>query len=75
MTLSFFPLSAPTVMVMRLMIPPGVPAWQPIVAGVSTLAATVAFVWAAGRIFRVGIPHARVRGANYAAVLRWVLRG
>jgi ABC-2 type transport system permease protein len=74
MTLSFFPLSAPTVMVMRLMIPPGVPTWQPIVAGLSTLAATVAFVWAAGRIFRVGILM-QGKGANYAAVLRWVLRG
>jgi ABC-2 type transport system permease protein len=74
MTLSFFPLSAPTVMVMRLVIPPGVPVWQPIVAGASTLAATVAFVWAAGRIFRVGILM-QGKGANYAAVLRWVLRG
>jgi ABC-2 type transport system permease protein len=74
MTLSFFPLSAPTVMMMRLLIPPGVPAWQPIVAAASALAATVAFVWAAGRIFRVGILM-QGKGANYAAVLRWVLSG
>ncbi|MGD0464279.1 MAG: ABC transporter permease [Tepidisphaeraceae bacterium] len=74
MTLSFFPLSAPMVMVMRLTIPPGVPAWQPIVAGASALAATVGFVWAAGRIFRVGILM-QGKGANYAAVLRWILRG
>jgi ABC-2 type transport system permease protein len=74
MALSFFPLSAPTVMVMRLTIPPGVPAWQPIVAAASALAATVGFVWAAGRIFRVGILM-QGKGANYAAVLRWILRG
>jgi ABC-2 type transport system permease protein len=73
-TLSFFPLSAPMVMVMRLTIPPGVPAWQPIVAAASTLAATVGLVWAAGRIFRVGILM-QGKGANYAAVLRWILRG
>jgi ABC-2 type transport system permease protein len=74
LALSFFPLSAPTVMVMRLTIPPGVPVWQPIVAALSTLAATVGFVWAAGRIFRVGILM-QGKGANYAAVLRWILRG
>ncbi|MGD0540456.1 MAG: ABC transporter permease [Tepidisphaeraceae bacterium] len=74
MTLSFFPMSAPMVMMMRLTIPPGVPAWQPIVAAASALAATVGFVWAAGRIFRVGILM-QGKGANYAAVLRWILRG
>jgi ABC-2 type transport system permease protein len=74
MTLSFFPMSAPMVMMMRMTIPPGVPAWQPIVAAASALAATVAFVWAAGRIFRVGILM-QGKGANYAAVLRWILRG
>jgi ABC-2 type transport system permease protein len=74
MTLSFFPMSAPMVMMLRMTIPPGVPAWQPIVAAASALAATVAFVWAAGRIFRVGILM-QGKGANYAAVLRWILRG
>jgi ABC-2 type transport system permease protein len=74
MTLSFFPMSAPTIMVMRLTIPPGVPMWEPIAAAASTLAATVLFIWAAGRIFRVGILM-QGKGANYTAVLRWVLRG
>jgi ABC-2 type transport system permease protein len=73
-TLSFFPLSAPMVMVMRLTIPPGIAIWQPIVAGALTLAATMGLVWAAGRIFRIGILM-QGKGANYAAVLRWILRG
>jgi ABC-2 type transport system permease protein len=72
--MSFFPLSAPMIMVLRLTIPPGVPAWEPIVAAVLTLAATVACVWVAGRIFRVGILM-QGKGANYAAVLRWIIRG
>jgi ABC-2 type transport system permease protein len=72
--MSFFPLSAPTVMIMRLTIPPGVPVWQPMVAAVAALAATIAFVWAAGRIFRVGILM-QGKGANYAAVLRWIVWG
>jgi ABC-2 type transport system permease protein len=72
--MSFFPLSAPMVMVMRLTIPPGVPVWQPILSAVITLATTVVCVWAAGRIFRVGIL-IQGKGANYAAVMKWVLRG
>jgi ABC-2 type transport system permease protein len=72
--MSFFPLSAPMVMVLRLTIPPGVPAWQPIVAAVLTLATTIGCVWMAGRIFRVGILM-QGKGANYAAVLRWIIRG
>jgi ABC-2 type transport system permease protein len=74
MALSFFPLSAPTIMVMRLTIPPGIPAWQPILAAISTLVATVILIWAAGRIFRIGILM-QGKGANYAAVMKWILRG
>lgn len=73
-TMSFFPLSAPTIMVLRLTMPPGVPAWQPVVAAAMTLAATVGMVWAAGRIFRVGFLM-QGKGANYASVFRWILRG
>jgi ABC-2 type transport system permease protein len=72
--MSFFPLSAPTIMVMRLTMPPGVPFWEPMVAAALTLAATVAMVWAAGRIFRVGFLM-QGKGANYAAIFRWILRG
>jgi ABC-2 type transport system permease protein len=74
MVMSFFPLSAPTIMVMRLTIPPGVPLWQPILAAASTLAATIILIWAAGRIFRIGILM-QGKGANYAAVLKWIIRG
>jgi ABC-2 type transport system permease protein len=61
-------------MVLRVTIPPGVQAWQPILAALITLVTTVALVWAAGRIFRVGILM-QGKGANYAAVARWILRG
>ena len=74
MVMSFFPMSAPTIMVMRVTIPPGVPVWQPILAALSTLTATIIFIWAAGRIFRIGILM-QGKGANYAAVLKWILRG
>ena len=55
MGFSFFPLSAPIVTITRVAIPPGIPTWQPIASIVVSLIATVALVWAAGRIFRVGI--------------------
>jgi ABC-type Na+ efflux pump permease subunit len=71
---SFFPTSAPMVMVARLSIPPGVPVWQAILAAAITLASTAALVWAAGRIFRVGIlMHGQ--GAKFGEMMRWVVRG
>jgi ABC-2 type transport system permease protein len=72
--LSFFPLSAPMVMVMRVTLPPGIAVWEPIIGAISALVATVVLIWAAGRIFRVGILM-QGKGANYAAVLQWIVRG
>jgi ABC-2 type transport system permease protein len=71
---SFFPTSAPMVMVARLSIPPGVPVWQAIVAALITLVTTAGLVWAAGRIFRVGIL-LHGQGAKFGDLLRWVVRG
>jgi ABC-2 type transport system permease protein len=71
---SFFPTSAPMVMVARLSIPPGVPAWQAVLAAVITLSSTAALVWAAGRIFRVGIL-LHGQGARFADMIKWVVRG
>ena len=69
--LSFFPFSTPMLMVARLAIPPGVPWWQPIVGVLVVLATTLICVWAAGRIFRVGILM-QGKGAQLGDLLRWV---
>ena len=53
--LSMFPTMTPFIMMMRLAIPPGPPVWQVAVAVLIVLATTTFLVWAAGRIFRVGI--------------------
>ena len=53
--LSMFPTMTPFIMMMRLAMPPGPPAWQVIVSVIGVLATTTFLVWAAGRIFRVGI--------------------
>jgi ABC-2 type transport system permease protein len=71
---SFFPFATPMLMVARIAVPPGVPAWQPWVGVVIVLATTFVCVWAAGRIFRVGLLM-QGKGARPADLARWVLRG
>ena len=72
--LSFFPFVTPMLMTARLAIPPGPDPWQPTVAVVVVLAVTVACVYAAGRIFRVGILM-QGKGARFGQLLQWVFRG
>jgi ABC-2 type transport system permease protein len=71
---SFFPFATPMLMIARQAIPPGVPAWQPYAGAAVVLATTLFCVWAAGRIFRVGLLM-QGKGANLAQMARWVLRG
>ena len=53
--LSFVPTVTPFAMMLRLAMPPGPPLWQVVVSVVVLLASTAGIVWAAGRIFRVGL--------------------
>jgi ABC-2 type transport system permease protein len=71
---SFFPLATPMLMVARQAIPPGIPLWQPLLGVVLVLATTVFCVWAAGRVFRIGLL-AQGKGANLAEMARWVFSG
>jgi ABC-2 type transport system permease protein len=73
-SLSFFPFATPMLMIVRLSIPPGIPLWQPLVGIVLVLATTLLCVWAAGRIFRVGILM-QGKGAKLGEMMRWVFRG
>jgi ABC-2 type transport system permease protein len=71
---SFFPFGGPMILVARESVPPGVPPWQ-MAAGITiTLATTALCVWAAGRIFRVGILM-QGKGAKPSEILRWVIKG
>lgn len=72
--LSFFPFATPLLMIARQSAPPGIPLWQPLVGIVVVLATTVLCVWAAGRIFRVGLLM-QGKGARLGEMLRWVFRG
>ena len=69
--LSFFPTITPFAMMLRLVMPPGPPIWQ-VVASVALLLATTALVvWAAGRIFRVGLLM-QGKPPNLPELLRWI---
>ena len=72
--LSFFPFATPMVMIIRQAVPPGIPWWQPVLGILGMIAMTTACVYAAGRVFRVGLLM-QGKGANFAQMARWVFRG
>lgn len=69
--MSMFPTVTPFIMMMRLAIPPGPPFWQVLLSVALVLATTVLLVWAAGRIFRVGILM-QGKAPNLPEVLKWI---
>lgn len=71
---SLLPNATPMLMVARIAIPPGIPTWQPVLGVALVLLATLACVYVAGRIFRMGILM-QGKGANFKDLCRWVLRG
>jgi ABC-2 type transport system permease protein len=71
---SFFPFATPMLMVARLAVPPGIAWWQPVLGMALVLATTVLCVYAAGRIFRVGILM-QGKGARFGEMIKWVFRG
>ena len=71
---SWFPFATPFLLVARQSVPPGVPAAQ-MAGGIAlVLATTLGCVWAAGRIFRVGLLM-QGKGAKFGDLFRWVLKG
>jgi len=72
--LSFFPFATPSLMIARLAIPPGIPLWEPVLGVVVVLVSTILCVYAAGRIFRVGILM-QGKGARLGEMMKWIVRG
>jgi ABC-type Na+ efflux pump permease subunit len=68
---SFFPTAAPFLMLIRLAMTPAPPLWQVLLSVVLMLTSTCALVWAAGKIFRVGLLM-QGKGATLAEMIRWV---
>ena len=74
MWVSFFPPATPMMMVTRMAVPPGIPIWQPI-AGIPIVLAFSAFcVFAAGRVFRIGI---LIQGKppKMGQLVKWIVSG
>jgi ABC-2 type transport system permease protein len=71
---SFVPTATPMLMLLRIAVPPGIAWWQPALGLVLMLLTTLLFVYAAGRIFRVGILM-QGKGASVRDLARWVVRG
>ncbi len=71
--LSFFPLTAPMLMMARLTATSAIPAWQPMVSAFVTFTSAGLFVVGAGRIFRIGIL-ARGKAPTFAELIRWAIR-
>ena len=74
LVMSLIPPLTPMLMIVRQSVPPGVPIWQPLSGIVLVLAATLICVFAAGRIFRVGMLM-QGKGAKVSEMVRWAIRG
>ena len=71
---SLFPTATPFLMLPLTTISPGPPLWQQAAGIVLTTATMVLFVWAAGRIFRVGLLM-QGKSATFGEMIRWVRAG
>lgn len=72
--LSFIPPATSLMMVLRLGSTASIPLWQPALGIVVMLAATLVCIFAAARIFRIGIL-AQGKSPKMAELLRWAIRG
>jgi ABC-2 type transport system permease protein len=68
---SLVPFFAPFAMMLRLALAPGPPVWQVLVAVGLLVATTLGVVWAAGRVFRVGLLM-QGKPPNLPELLRWI---
>ncbi len=69
--LSLIPTATPFLMLVRLAMTPPPPVWQILLSLVLTALSTTALVWAAGRIFRVGLLM-QGKPPNLPELLRWI---
>jgi ABC-2 type transport system permease protein len=69
--LSIFPFSAPLTMMLRVGLHPSAPLWQVGLAALLMLATALGCIWAAGRIFRVGLLM-QGKSASLGQMARWI---
>jgi ABC-type Na+ efflux pump permease subunit len=72
--MSLFPPATPFLMLMRMALSPAPPAWQVVLSVILTTLTALACVWAAGKIFRIGIlSHGKT--PSFRELARWVVSG
>jgi len=71
---SFFPPATPMIMITRMAVPPGIPLWQPLVGIPLVLLFSVFCIFAAGRVFRIGL---LIQGKPPKAgeLAKWIVKG
>jgi ABC-2 type transport system permease protein len=72
--MSFFPPVTPMLMLARQATPPGIAWWQPALAILWVVVVTLLCIYAAGRIFRVGILM-QGKGVKLGQMVKWVFQG
>jgi ABC-2 type transport system permease protein len=72
--LSFIPPFTPVLMLLRQALPGGIPWWQPWLGLAGVIACAIGVIWAAARIFRIGIL-SQGKVPKVAELAQWVLRG
>ena len=68
---SLFPTAAPFLMLIRLAMTPPPPIWQVVLSVALTLGTTALFIWAAAKIFRVGLLM-QGKPPNLPELLKWI---
>lgn len=72
--ISFFPPATPMMMVTRMAVPPGIPVWQPIAGIPLVLIFSIISIFAAGRVFRIGLL-SQGKAPKMGEMMKWVVRG
>ena len=70
--LTYVPTATPMILLMRVLAPPGPPLWEIPCALLMCLATTIALVWAAAKIFRIGVL-AQGQTPTFRKLVGWVL--
>jgi ABC-2 type transport system permease protein len=71
---SLFPPATPLLMMLRQAASPMVPLWQPMLGMALVVAATIVCIFAAGRVFRVGILM-QGKAPKITELFAWIVRG
>ncbi|MEM7306346.1 MAG: ABC transporter permease [Planctomycetota bacterium] len=70
--LTYFPTATPMVLLLRVLAPPGPPAWEYIAGPLMCLATTGVLLWASSKIFRIGIL-AQGQTPSFRTLLGWIV--